>query len=54
MQAKALFRRAMARVSGGATAHAAQAKADLEEVCRLQPRNAAAQALLRSPMLCGT
>ena len=50
---KALFRRATARVSGGDAAHAAQARADLEAVCELQPRNAAAQALLRSPMLLG-
>ena len=51
---KALFRRATARVSGGDAAHAAQARADLEAVCELQPRNAAAQALLRSPMLMRT
>ena len=51
---KALFRRATARVSGGDAAHAAQARADLEAVCELQPRNAAAQALLRSPMLLGS
>ena len=51
---KALFRRATARVSAGDAAHAAQARADLEAVCELQPRNAAAQALLRSPMLMGT
>ena len=51
---KALFRRATARVSAGDAAHAAQARADLEAVCELQPRNAAAQSLLRSPMLSGT
>ena len=31
-----------------------QARADLEMVCELQPRNAAAHSLLRSPMLSGT
>eukprot|EP00964_Phaeocystis_antarctica_P030237 scaffold17054_cov49-Phaeocystis_antarctica.AAC.2 len=30
------------------------ARADLEAVCELQPRNAAAHSLLRSPMLSGT